>query len=411
MQKIEKQINSTEECHQKDAFAILDTLTRAYEEQIKEGASRHSIINLSIGNPDLTPNILWIKKLSEHIQNPELHGYAKFNTEINDTLKNKFATYHKRRFSKSQENPSLDYKEEVLDILGSKEGIFYSLFSILQSGDKILIPDPSYPVYNSVAELLGAEVVKINLKSNGNPDLDNITREDAVAAKVLVLCSPGNPTTHVVTEDCLREVIAFCKRYEILLIQDLAYVQIAFDDNDLPPSVLAIEGGKEVAIELHSLSKSCSLAGWRIGFIAGNKTIIEKIAKIKSSIDFGLFLPLQMVTIEILDQLELESNLQKAVYEERLEFWISSMAEIGWLIPKPKAGFFLWTKLPDTFLKKDDDIAFVEQLFKDTGVLITPGSGFGKAGAGYVRIALVQDLSQLKIASCRIKSWLSKEGS
>jgi len=391
--------------YEKDAFSILNTLIKSYEEEIKKGADMPSIIDLSIGNPDLSPKILWINRLSQHVKDLKLHGYAKFNTDINNTLKYKFASYHKRRFTNAN-TYSLDYETEVLDLLGSKEGIFYSLFSILKPGDKILIPNPSYPVYNSVAELLSAEIISFNLKENGDPDLDSISKADANVAKVLVICSPGNPTAHVLSESSLREIITFCKKNKILFILDLAYAQIAFDDNNLPQSVLAIEGGKEVAIELHSLSKSCSLAGWRIGFAAGNKVIIDKIANIKSNIDFGMFLPLQKVAIEILDQLESESDLQKTVYEERLEFWISSMAEIGWIIPKPKAGFFIWAKLPSPFSEKDD-VDFVEELLKETGVLMTPGSAFGINGKGFIRIALVQELPQLKTASDRIKSWLS----
>ncbi|OXA93178.1 pyridoxal phosphate-dependent aminotransferase [Flavobacterium hercynium] len=392
---------------EKDAFAILNTLTTTYTNLERNNPNIPSLINLSIGNPDVIPNEYWLKRLAYHVQNPELHGYGKFNTAINDTLKSKFAAYHYRRFQKNNDRQILNYKEEVLDLLGSKEGIFYTLFSVLSPGDKILIPNPSYSVYHSVAKLVQAEVVPVDLKDNGNPDLESIAREDVLAGKILVLCSPDNPTTHLLTEDYLKYVIDFCKKNAILVILDLAYAQIAFDSTNLPCSILALKGGSDVAVELHSLSKSCSLAGWRIGFIAGNKKVLAKIDKIKSQIDFGMFLPIQKVAIELLDNIEKESTRQKEVYDKRLSFWIFSMSKIGWKISKPKAGFFLWCKLPESF-PIDDDIEFVEKMLLATGVLVTPGSGFGSGGSGYIRIALVQDLTQLEIACHRIKKWLDK---
>lgn len=404
MKKILDQILLAEE---KDAFAILNALTTNYTNLLRKDAKIPSLINLSIGNPDVIPNEYWLKRLAYHVQNPELHGYGKFNTAINDTLKSKFAAYHNRRFQNKNSRQGLNYKEEVLDLLGSKEGIFYTLYSVLSPGDKILIPNPSYSVYRSVAQLVKAEVVPVNLRDDGNPDLESISKEDILDSKILVLCSPDNPTTHLLSEDYLKYVIDFCKKNDILVILDLAYAQIAFDSTNLPCSILALKGGKDVAVELHSLSKSCSLAGWRIGFIAGNKKVLAKIDEIKSHIDFGMFLPIQKVAIELLDKIEKESARQKEVYDKRLCFWIFSMSKIGWKIYKPKAGFFLWCKLPEAF-PIVDDIEFVEKMLLATGVLVTPGSGFGSGGSGYIRIALVQDLKQLEIACHRIKKWLDK---
>ncbi|HDR8141952.1 TPA: aminotransferase class I/II-fold pyridoxal phosphate-dependent enzyme [Bacillus cereus] len=371
-----------------DAFSFI-------ESKIKQ--QKQPIINLAIGNPDGTPNSHLIEKLQSYISNPNFHGYGDFTPEIGKELRKAVTSYYERRFG-----VNLCARTEVIDVLGTKEGIYYLLSSLLDEGDSVLVPSPSYSVYTNCLHLVGGVPIYFPCKEESFlPDLAQIPKEDLQKAKIMVLCSPGNPTATILPKDYLAQVIALAKKYNFAVIHDLAYAEISYGEVEVP-SILSLPGGKEVAVELYSLSKSCNLAGWRIGFALGNKKALQGLRTMKFNIDFGMFLPFQNVAIDALNNMEYYSLEQTKQYQERMDYFVPELQKLGWNVKKSKASFFIWTKIPDHY-KEMGDQGFVSYLLDKTGVLLSPGSGFGIGGVGYVRIALVKDITVLKEVIERFK--------
>ncbi|PFI76859.1 pyridoxal phosphate-dependent aminotransferase [Bacillus cereus] len=372
-----------------DAFSFIES---------KIQQQKHPIINLAIGNPDGSPNPKLIEKLQKYISNPDFHGYGDFTPKIGEELKQAVTSYYKRRFG-----VNLCAKTEVLDVLGTKEGIYYLLSALIDEGDSVLVPSPSYSVYINCLHLTGGTPIYFPCKEESFlPDIYQIPKADLQKAKVMVLCSPGNPTATILPKSYLAQVIALAKEYDFKVIYDLAYAEIFYDQVEIP-SILALPGGKDVAVELYSLSKSCNLAGWRIGFALGNKKILQDLRKMKFNIDFGMFLPFQKVAIEALNHMEYYALEQTKRYQERMDYFVPELQKLGWDVQKSKASFFIWTKIPEKY-KRMEDRKFVTYLLEKTGVLISPGSGFGSGGSGYVRIALVKEMTILKEVIERLRS-------
>lgn len=372
-----------------DAFSFIES---------KLQQQKKPIINLAIGNPDGSPNRNLIEKLQQYISNPYFHGYGDFTPEIGEELKQAVTSYYKRRFG-----VKLCAKTEALDMLGTKEGIYYLLSSLINEGDAVLIPSPSYSVYINCLHLTGGIPIYFPCKEESFlPDLDQISKMDLRRAKVMMLCSPGNPTATVLPKEYLAKVIALAKKYDFVVIHDLAYAEIFYDQVEVP-SILGLPGGKDVSVELYSLSKSCNLAGWRIGFTLGNKEILQDLRTMKFNIDFGMFLPFQKVAIEALNHMEYYALEQTKRYQERMNYFVPELQKLGWDVQKSKASFFIWTKIPEKY-RKMGDRDFVSYLLEKTGVLISPGSGFGYGGSGYVRIALVKEIIVLKEVIERLRN-------
>lgn len=392
----------------RDAFVLLKSLIEGYRQRQADPATAGPpLIDLSIGNPDLPPDPYWRERLCHHIGTDDQHGYAEFRPDINQRLRERFAAYYQRRFVADGAAALLDPRQHVLDLLGSKEGIFYSLFAALQAGDAVLMTDPSYTVYQSCARLVGARVEFFGCDSDGQPDLDSIRAEQLQRARVLVICSPSNPTGVTLSTAKLEAILRFAERHDLWVVIDRAYAEIAFDPPQgtlRPGAALTLPGAMERVIELHSLSKSCGLAGWRIGFAVGAPALIARMKTLKFNADFGTFLPLQQVAIEMLDRLEEIAARNSAVYAQRMRRFADGANALGWEIAPSHGTFFLWAKLPRA-LAESCDLAFVERALDETGILFAPGSGFGPAGAGYVRIALVHDVEVIEQALARLKSW------
>ncbi|MEZ9701107.1 pyridoxal phosphate-dependent aminotransferase [Vibrio sp. 10N.261.46.E12] len=391
---------------ERDTFSLLETIVKGYEKDQKHSNFKKELLDLSIGNPDLTPDIKWIKRLQYFINQNDLHGYADFRPDINEHLCSRFTAYYHRRFLPNNTFELLDPKRNVVDLLGSKEGIFYSLLACLKSGESVLMPDPSYTVYQSCAQLIGAKVEHFSCDELGQPDLNTIKPEQVKNARMMVVCSPNNPTGIALSPKVLKDILDFAEIHDLWVIVDRAYAEITPENSDtlFNGAALPLPGALSRVLELHSLSKSCSLAGWRIGFAVGAEELVQKIRKIKFNTDFGTFLPIQCVAAEMLDELESISEQNSIIYSSRMNKFIEGVRSLGWSIPKSQGTFFLWASLPDTFLG-GDDLAFVENLLDSTGILVAPGSGFGPNGFGKVRIALVQPDEVIDEVLDRLSKW------
>ncbi|CAO96208.1 pyridoxal phosphate-dependent aminotransferase [Erwinia tasmaniensis] len=400
-------MTQTHLCPARDAFTLVKMLVdRFRSRQNAPDFTGAPLLDLSIGNPDIAPASRWRQRLQHFINRDDLHGYGEFHPDINRLLRERFAAYYQRRFLPPDAPFLLDPDRHIVDLLGSKEGIFYSLLSCLKPDEAVLMPDPCYTVYQSCARLIGARVERFTCDEFGQPDVSSVRPEQLQGARVLVICSPGNPTGVQLSADRLKQVLDFALENDLWLVIDRAYAEIAFTparNGRLDGAALVEPGALSRVLELHSLSKSCGLAGWRIGFAAGAPELIARIRAAKFNADFGTFLPLQCVAAEVLDELEEIAERHRDVYAARMQRFIAKAALSGWHIPPSDGTFFLWAPLPPGFA--GDDVDFVEQLLDATGVLVTPGSGFGPGGSGRVRIALVQSDEVLDDALQRLDKW------
>jgi alanine-synthesizing transaminase len=376
-----------------DAFSFID----------KELAGKKNVINLSIGNPIDPPDGSIIDKLNKYILDESSHGYGFTDKDVEKEVKRSIVNYYKRRF-----NVELYEKEEVQLLNGTKEGIYYLISSMIDEGGKVLIPSPSYSVYMNIVHLVGGEAVYFPCeRENFIPDLESIDEKDLIDANVMVLCSPGNPTTTILPKEFLQKAINLAKKYNFKIVHDLAYGEICYKDNDVI-SILSLPGGVETSVELYSLSKSCNVAGWRIGFALGNKEVLSGVNTLKYNIDFGTFIPFQRATIDMIDNMEEYSSNQAKIYEERVDYFVSELNRIGWNVKRPSGSFFIWAKIPKEYSYMEDT-EFVSYVLKKANVLMLPGSGFGYGGKGYVRIALVENLEVLKKAISNLEELLFRQ--
>ncbi len=368
-------------------FAEID---RKKEEMRKKGID---LIDLGIGDPDLpTPDPI-IERLNRASQDPKNHHYPSYEGMIE--FRTAVARWFERRFG-----VLLDPKTEVLTLIGSKEGIAHIPLAFVNPGDYVLIPSPGYPVYR-VATLFagGIPYVMPLLKENGFlPKLSEIPGEIAERSKLLFINYPNNPTSAIAERPFFEEVVAFAKKYEVIVCHDAAYSELAFDGYR-PLSFLEIEGGKEVGIEFHSLSKTFNMTGWRIGFAVGHPDIVSGLGKVKTNIDSGLFQAIQEAGMEALQRYDTPiPNLIK-IYEGRRDVVVKGLREVGLEVEVPKATFYLWIRVPRGYTSAQ----FATLLMEQAGLVVTPGNGFGEAGEGYFRIALTVDESRLKQAIERLK--------
>jgi len=371
--------------------AVFAELDRIKEEVKAQGIS---LIDLGIGSPDRPPNPHVQHALQEAIDNLENYGYpsSKGSRELRETI----AWWYQQRF-----NVNLDPETEVLVLMGSQDGLGHLPLGILDPGDTALIPDPGYPVYKAGAVLAGAEIFSMPLRKENNflPDLSAIPEDVAAKAKMMILNYPNNPVAAVAGREFFRKVVEFASRWDILVCHDLAYSELAFEGYR-PPSFMEIPGAKDVGVEFHSVSKTYNIAGCRLGFMVGNREAVEVLARIKSNIDYGVFLPVQQAGIAALRGPQDIIRQNVAAYEARRDILINGLAEIGWVMDKPKATMFIWAELPKGYPSSEK---FVEEVLRKTGVVMVPGVAFGREGEGYVRIALVQDEKTISEAVRRIR--------
>ncbi len=354
-----------------------------------------NIINLGIGNPDLSPSPETIRKLIDSSSSLVNHGYQSYKG-VSELRKSLSAWYLK--FFGVQ----LDSDKEILPLMGSKEGIFYLTMAYLEPGDKVLVPDPGYPTYRSVSALLGGKVTTYDLrKENGwYPDLNELENRDLRKVKIMWVNYPHMPTGATPTKDLFRKLVNFGHKHKILICHDNPY---SFILNKTPMSILETDGGKEVACELNSLSKSHNMAGWRIGMLAGSDDLIRNVLKVTSNIQSGMFLPLQHAAQQAL------SNNGK--WFDKLNSEYIKRREVAWQLldlleteySRDQSGMFVWARLKST----SDDYKFTDRILKSANVYITPGSIFGVNGEGYVRVSLCTPVHKFKESINRIKRILN----
>jgi len=366
-------------------------------DRLKKEAQRKGVdvISLSIGDPDLpTPKhiVESLKRAADDAKNhryPDYEGLPQYRTAASEWLRRRFSV-------------TCDPAREMCALIGSKEGIANFSTAILDPGDIALIPDPGYPVYFSGCVFNGGEAYFMPLKPENGfvPDLSAIPGEIARRAKLMWLNYPNNPTGAAVELSFFEQAVKFCLKHNIILAHDSAYSEIAYDGYRAP-SVLQAEGARECAIEFHSLSKTFSMTGWRVGFAAGNADLIAALGKVKTNVDSGVFQAVQEAAITGLEGGDGDKTAEYcAIYKERRDILIGALKAIGLECAVPRATFYVWAKVP----RGQTSASFAEQVLKEAGVAITPGSGFGKGGEGYVRFSLTAPGERLKEAVERLKT-------
>lgn len=362
------------------------------EAAAKKRATGAKIVDLSLGSPDLPPAEIIRKTLSEESFKENMYGYTLTGTKrFNEAV----ARYYKRR-----SNVELDPETEVLQTMGSQEGLVHLPFAFCNEGDIVLTTNPAYIAYDAGIKLAGAEPYYMPLKKENDflPDLDAVPEEIAEKAKLLILNLPGNPVPAAPSIPFFEKVVDFAKKYNILVLHDAAYSEYYFS-GDRPMSFLQASGAKEVGIEINSLSKSFSLAGARIAYIVGNRDAIKIMREFKSNLDYGIFEPIQEAAVVALDHAEeITDNLRK-IFSERHKILTEGLHELGWETSPSKGGMFIWAKYPYDL----EDTEFVFKVIEQVGVVMVPGTVFGTEGAGYVRIALVQSKEELQTAIEQLK--------
>lgn len=349
-------------------------------------AQGKEVYDLSIGAPNIPPTKRIMEVMVEAVMKPANYVYA-----INDTqqLLETVAQWYKRRY-----DVELNPETEICSLLGSQDGLSHIALSILDPGDVMLVPDPCYPIFADGPRIAGAELYYMPLQKENDYviQLQDIPEEIARKAKFMLVSYPNNPTAAMAPESFYHEVVAFAKKYDIIVLHDNAYSELVFDGQSCG-SFLSIPGAMEVGVEFNSLSKTYGLAGARIGFCVGNKEVVGMLKTLKSNMDYGMFLPIQAAAVEALTGNQAVVAETRAAYEHRRDVLCDGLIKAGWHMEKPAGTMFVWAPIPDSY---QDSESFVADLLDKTGVLVTPGSAFGPSGEGYVRMALVQSEDTMK---------------
>ncbi|MBM4308375.1 MAG: LL-diaminopimelate aminotransferase [Deltaproteobacteria bacterium] len=368
-------------------FAEID---KKKEEMRKKGMD---LIDLGIGDPDLSTPAPIIERMKKAAEDPGNHHYPSYEGMFQ--FRQAASNWFEKRF-----HISFDPKTEVLALIGSKEGIAHIPLAFVNPGDYVLVPSPGYPVYR-VSTLFagGTPYFMPLLKENGFlPRLSDIPKDVAEKSKLLFINYPNNPTAAIAERPFFEEVIAFARRYGIIVCHDAAYSELAFDGYR-PLSFFEIEGAKEVGIEFHSLSKTFNMTGWRVGFAVGNPEIVSGLGRVKTNIDSGVFQAIQEAGIEALNRYDTPIPNLIRIYEGRRDVMVKGLRELGLEVDLPKATFYLWIRVPRGYTSAQ----FATLLIENAGIVATPGNGFGDAGEGYIRMTLTVDESKLQEAINRLK--------
>lgn len=356
------------------------------------------IIGLGIGSPDMPPHQRVIERLAEVAQRPDVHAYQPYHGS--DLLREAYAEWYEKWYS-----VKLNPKNEVLPLLGSKEGIMHICMAFLDAGDKVLVPNPGYPTYRAAVTLSGGEVVEYHLNESTDfyPDFEAIEKEDLSKVKLMFVNYPNMPTGTLPTVELYEKLVAFAQKHNILLVHDNPY---SFVRNDLQLSLLSIPGAWDVAIEMNSTSKGHSMAGWRVGVVVGRAEWIADILRFKSNMDSGMFFPIQAAAAEALALDNEWFDELNATYYEREAEGYALLDALGCEYRKNQAGLFVWAKIPASF--EGDCFAFSDKVLEECDVFVTPGGIFGSEGEHYIRISLCMPRERLAEAAERVKSRFTK---
>jgi alanine-synthesizing transaminase len=373
--------------------------------ELKMAARRRGedVIDMSMGNPDgpTPPHI--VAKLVEAAQRGDTHGYSM--SKGIPRLRRAICGWYKSRF-----DVDLDPETEAIATIGSKEGIAHLALATLDRGDVVLVPNPSYPIHIYGPVIAGADIRHVRMTPGVDffEELTRAIREMYPRPKLLILNFPSNPTTQCVELDFFEKVVAVAKEYGILVVHDLAYADIVFDGWKAP-SILQVPGAKDVAVEFFTLSKSYNMAGWRVGFMVGNRKLVGALARIKSYHDYGTFTPIQVASIVALEGPQDCVRDIAAVYQKRRDVLGKGLIEAGWNVDIPKASMYIWAKIPEAYGGKGS-LAFAKKLLAEAKVAVSPGIGFGEYGDDHVRFALIENEARIRQAVRGVKDMFKKEG-
>ena len=364
-----------------------------------EAATGRQIVKLAMGSPDLPPHQSVIDRLAKEAQRPDVHKYMSYQGE--PILRKAFADWYKKWY-----HVDLDFKSEIYPLIGSKEGLMHICMTFLNPGDKVLVPNPGYPTYSAGVQLSGGVMVpySLNKETNFYPDFDAIEKAGLDGVKMMFINYPNMPTGQVPTPELFEKIIAFGAKHNILIIHDNPYSFIR--NASAPISIMAVEGAKDIAMELNSLSKGHSMAGWRVGVLVGKKEWIDSVMTFRSNMDSGMFYPLQAASETALALGEEWFKELNGIYYAREKQAYELLDALGCRYRKNQAGLFIWAELPEGY--EGDSFAFSDEVMEKTDVFLTPGGIFGSEGKHYIRITLCCPEELLKKATDKIKAAFSK---
>jgi alanine-synthesizing transaminase len=373
--------------------------------ELKMNARRRGedIIDLSMGNPDgPTPQHI-VDKLVEASQRQDTHGYS-VSRGI-PRLRRAIATWYERRYG-----IALDADTEAIVTIGSKEGLAHLMLACLERGDTVLVPNPSYPIHIYGAIIAGADIRSVRITPGVDffEELERAIRELTPKPKMLVLGFPSNPTARCVDLPFFEKIISLAKQHDILVVHDLAYADITFDGYQAP-SIMQVPGARDIAVEFFTMSKSYNMAGWRIGFMVGNRELVNALARIKSYHDYGSFTPIQVASIVALEGPQDCVEEIRRTYQRRRDVMVKGLHDIGWMVEVPKASMYVWAKIPEPYAALGS-IEFTKRLLDGAKIAVSPGVGFGDYGDDHVRIALIENEHRLRQAVRGIRDMFRKDG-
>jgi alanine-synthesizing transaminase len=373
--------------------------------ELKMAARRRGedIIDLSMGNPDgPTPKHI-VDKLVEAARRPDTHGYSV--SKGIPRLRRAICDWYRRRYG-----VEFDPESEAIVTIGSKEGLAHLMLATLERGDTVLVPNPSYPIHIYGAIIAGADIRSVRMTPGVDffAELERAIREATPKPKMLIVGFPSNPTAQCVELGFFERVVAMAREHDILVVHDLAYADITFDGYRAP-SIMQVPGARDVAVEFFTMSKSYNMAGWRIGFMVGNKDLVHALARIKSYHDYGTFTPIQVASIVALEGPQDCVEEIRAGYQKRRDVMVRGLHEIGWRVENPRASMYVWAKIPEAYAALGS-IEFTKKLLAEAKIAVAPGVGFGDYGDDHVRIALIENEHRLRQALRGIRDMFRRDG-
>lgn len=388
-------------------FTIINNL------KIEARRAGADVIDLGFGNPDIPSPDVAVRKLAEAAQLAHNHRYSL--SRGLPKLREAIAGYYLRQWG-----VELDTELEITNTIGSKEGFSHLMWVLLDRGDAAIVPSPSYPIHIYGPLFAGADLRQVPMQGLSNPDRrENFTEEFMGRLKtaydigwpkprVLVISFPHNPTGAIVDLDFMQQVVDFCREHEMIVVHDFAYADMGFNGVQ-PPSILQARGAKECAVELYSMTKSFSMAGWRTAFLVGNSDVVQALVKLKSYLDYGVFQPIQIAATVTLNEASDFPREVCQIYESRCDTLIDGLARIGWEVPKPGGSMFVWAPIPEPYAELDS-VEFCSLMVRECDVALSPGLGFGPGGEGYVRFALIENEKRIQQGIRNLKRGLVKLG-
>ncbi|QWK19347.1 MAG: aminotransferase class I/II-fold pyridoxal phosphate-dependent enzyme [Hydrogenobacter thermophilus] len=362
------------------------------------------IVDLGMGNPDIPPSQHIIDKLCQVANRPNVHGYSA--SKGIPRLRKAICDFYKRRYG-----VELDSERNAIMTIGAKEGYSHLMLAMLEPGDTVIVPNPTYPIHYYAPIICGGDAVSVPLLPEDDfPEgfirrLYDLIKTSFRKPKAVVLSFPHNPTTLCVDLEFFKEVVKLAKQEGIWIVHDFAYADLGFDGYT-PPSILQVEGALDVAVELYSMSKGFSMAGWRVAFVVGNEILIKNLAHLKSYLDYGVFTPIQVASIIALESPYEIVEKNREIYRRRRDVLVEGLNRVGWEVKKPKGSMFVWAKVPEGIGMNSLDFSLF--LLREAKVAVSPGIGFGEYGEGYVRFALVENEHRIRQAVRGIKKALDK---